>query len=89
MAGQPASPDEHAESDLDLLDDEYDDEYYAAEHGDLDAEPEGSAFDSMLSSSHDRDESRPRRRRPMWGGWALLAILLLLMAGGGVWLTTW
>jgi hypothetical protein len=73
VPGQPASPDEHAESDLDLLDDE-------------DGEPEGSAFDSMLSSSHERDQSRPRRRRPMWGGWALLAILVLLMAGGGVWL---
>jgi hypothetical protein len=96
VAGQPASPEENAESDLDLLDDpdaEYDDaeyqEYYDDDEDrgeDDEAEQDGSAFDSMLSSSHDRGESRPRRRRPMWGGWALLVVFVLLLVGGGVWL---
>ncbi len=77
MAGQHASPEEHAESDLDLLNDA---DYHDAE------QEEDSAFDSMLSASHDREQGRRRRRRPMWGGWALLAVLVLLLAGGGVWL---
>lgn len=62
---------------------------------------EVSAFDSMMTSSDESGEAyddeygdeygeddRPgrRRRRPMWGGWALLAVLVLVLAGGGVWL---
>jgi hypothetical protein len=86
VPGKHASPEEHAESDLDVFDDVDDAEYDEYDDADgVPAEPADSAFDSMLSSSHDREESRPRRRRPMWGGWALLLILVLLLAGGGVW----
>ena len=56
------------------------------EAGQTEPAADDSAFDSMLSASHDREESRHRRRRPMWGGWALLLVLVLLLAGGGVWL---
>ena len=85
MAGQHASPD-HYEDELDYEDEQ--DAEYEAEHDDEHDEAQGddSAFDSMLSSSHDRERGRRRRRRPMWGGWALLAVLVLLLAGGGVWL---
>ena len=89
--------DEHGADyyDNEYTDEEYDeseyDDAYDAEHDeeydeDGQAGQEGSAFDSMLSSSHDREQARPRRRRPMWGGWALLVVLVLLLAGGGVWL---